>query len=203
MKKILFTVFATAFSLFVMAQEQTKQKEIGFSFKNLDEFGITYKVGTQKAMWRFNTLFLSGGENTTKYPVQGEFTSKNFGFDLMVGREFRKSVDDNFEFRYGFDLYVGKYKVTSEDKREQVAQDWRKTVIKERNYGFNLVFGFNYVFKNKLIIGVEALPNISILDGETKKSAYSGDFETEESDILGFRYGLKNSSALLTLAYRF
>ncbi len=186
-----------------MAQEKTKQKEVGLSFSNLDEFGITYKVGTQKAMWRFNTLLLTGGKNTLKYPEQAKVINNNFGFDLMVGREYRTSIDDNFEFRCGFDLSFSNYKLTHEDKTMEDSHDWRKTVSKESSYGFNLVFGFNYVFKNKLVVGVEALPNVSIIDGEIKKSAYYGDFETEKSDISGSRYGLKNSSVLLTLAYRF
>ena len=208
MKKVLFTTLAVAFSLLVMAQEKTKQKEVGLSFSNLDEFGITYKVGTQKAMWRFNTLLLTGGKTTMKYPeqyrqVRDEYSDKDFGLNLMVGREYRTSIDDNFEFRYGFDLSFSNYKLTHEDKTMEDSHDWRKTVSKESSYGFNLVFGFNYVFKNKLVVGVEALPNVSIIDGEIKKSAYYGDFETEKSDISGSRYGLKNSSVLLTLAYRF
>ena len=184
-----------------MAQEKTKQKEVGLSFSNLDEFGITYKVGTQKAMWRFNTLLLTGGKNTLKYPEQAKVINNNFGFDLMVGREYRTSIDDNFEFRCGFDIVYGYSSVKREDKTSLDTQDWMTTKNSTSKYGFNFVLGFNYTINHKLVLGAEVLPGINFQDGEVKKSYNYGNEET--TDISGSRYGLKNSSVLLTLAYRF
>jgi len=201
MKKVLFTTLAVAFSLLVMAQEKTKQKEVGLSFSNLDEFGITYKVGTQKAMWRFNTLLLTGGKNTLKYPEQAKVINNNFGFDLMVGREYRTSIDDNFEFRCGFDIVYGYSSVKREDKTSLDTQDWMTTKNSTSKYGFNFVLGFNYTINHKLVLGAEVLPGMNFQDGEVKKSYNYGNEET--TDISGFNYGLKNSYALLTLAYRF
>ncbi len=203
MRKLFLTSFAIAFSLFVMAQEKTRQKEVGLSFSNLDEFGITYKVGTQKSMWRFNTLLLTGGKNTLKYPEQAKVINNNFGFDLMVGREYRTSIDDNFEFRCGFDVVYGYSSAKREDKISLDNQDWMTSKNVKSKYGFNFVLGFNYTINHKLVLGAEVLPGINFQDGETKESYNYGNTDDETIDISGFNYGLKNSYALLTLAYRF
>ena len=45
MKKPLFA-FMLSMSAFLVAQEDTtRQKEVGLTFRNLDQFGFTYKIG--------------------------------------------------------------------------------------------------------------------------------------------------------------
>jgi hypothetical protein len=41
-----------------MAQEPVKQREIGLAFRNLHEFGLTFKTGNDKSLWRFNAVLV-------------------------------------------------------------------------------------------------------------------------------------------------
>lgn len=59
MNKITITFLAVIISLSVSAQEKTKQHEVGIAFTNVNEFGLTYKVGKSNSLWRFNTLFIN------------------------------------------------------------------------------------------------------------------------------------------------
>jgi hypothetical protein len=70
-------------SYYLMAQETVKQKEIGLVFSNLDNFGLTFKTGTDKSLWRFNTLFISGSnmDNTADSLVNNQ---SNMGFGVKI-----------------------------------------------------------------------------------------------------------------------
>ena len=65
MRKSLLILLCLSMSYFLMAQETVKLKEIGLVSSNLDDIVITFKTGTDKALWRFNTLFMSGDKIET------------------------------------------------------------------------------------------------------------------------------------------
>jgi len=83
MKKSLFILTALSMSFFLMAQGQSKQKEIGLVFNNLNNFGLTFRTGTEKALWRFNTLYLSGN-NMTQTADSSETKNISNGFGLKL-----------------------------------------------------------------------------------------------------------------------
>jgi len=62
MKKMISILVVMALVSSLFAQEKTKQREVGLAFTNFDNFGITYKIGNEKALWRYNLLFLSGNQ---------------------------------------------------------------------------------------------------------------------------------------------
>ncbi len=103
MKKLFLILFAASISLSISAQEKTKQKEIGISFKSLNNFGMTYKIGNEKSLWRFNTLLMSGS-NINEFSDSVETQRNRIGFDIMLGKEYRKSIGENLELRYGADI---------------------------------------------------------------------------------------------------
>ena len=63
MKKPFIILLFLSMPCLLLAQEKVKQKENGLTFSNLDNFGLTFRTGTDKSLWRFNTLFLSGNSN--------------------------------------------------------------------------------------------------------------------------------------------
>ena len=199
MKKVLFTTLAVAFSLLVMAQEKTKQKEVGLSFSNLDQFGIIYKVGDEKALWRFNAVSLGGSERKSENLLdsESEDTSNSFGFGLGVGREFRKVIANSLEFRYGLDLRYNYSKYENQNDNSVYNSD-----SKTNRLGLDFVVGLTYDISDKLVFGAELSPGVgySISKQTTKNS--DGDISAK-SETKNFSYGLSNSSAQLTLAYRF
>jgi hypothetical protein len=64
MKNRLLIIVLVSCSVFSFAQEsKPKTKEVGLAFSGFNSFGFTYRVGNDKALWRFNTLAISGGNN--------------------------------------------------------------------------------------------------------------------------------------------
>lgn len=182
-----------------MAQENTKQKEVGLLFRNLDNFGVSYKSGSEKALWRYNVLMISGSNSKEKSDDYTNETS-SAGISAGFGREYRKDIVENFELRYGADLSFS----YSHTKMDYEDENIRTTDIKLYQPGINLVFGLNYVVNDKLVIGVELLPSFSYRFGEsTKKNDYNNNGEEIKSDISGFYYGISNTSAAISIAYRF
>jgi len=194
MNKSLLILMTLTVSLFVTAQEKTKQKELGLVFSSLNNFGLTFKTGSNKWLWRFNTLILSG----SNFEETGDsLVSKrsNIGFSVQFGKEYRNEIVENLELRFGADLSFryNKYENDYNDKSVNDFDSFSEQTIYEP--GINLVLGLNYVIKDKFVIGAELLPSFRYRTG---KSVYG---ETE-SDISGFSYGLSNMSALLSLSYR-
>jgi hypothetical protein len=196
MKKSLMILFTLALPVFLIAQETDRQNEIGLVFNNFDNFGLTYKIGKTNSLWRFNTLFLNGSKIDEKTAV---YTNKrsSMGAGLKIGKEFRKSLAPDFEFRYGADLSF----TYSQMKTDDIDSHIERTTYKP---GVNLVFGLNYVINDKIVVGAEFLPLFSYVTGTSSTSQGSGNNGDEvNTDISGFEYGLSNSSALVSLAYRF
>jgi len=201
MKKMVMVLVCLSASYYLMAQETVKQKEIGLVFSNLDNFGLTYKTGTNKSLWRFNTLLITGNnvDNTTDSLVNKQ---SNFGFGVKIGKEFRKDLVDKLELRFGADLSFSfnqsKYDYDDKTINGHDRKDERITY----RPGINLVLGLNYEFNDHFVLGAELLPSFSYTTGSSTESNYYNDDEVK-TDISGFNYGISNTSVLLSLAYRF
>jgi hypothetical protein len=198
MKKLALSLFAFTIAIFVVAQEKPKIKEVGIVFSNLDNFGLSFKIGNEKALWRINTLLIDGGnwEETMDSAVS---KTSSIGFSFGVGREYRKTIAKNLELRYGADLSFGYHK----NKLDFNYNDEHTRLSTRTFYGprFNLVFGFNYVIKEKLIIGAEILPYFSYTFGSRVDEFSEND--KRETDISRIDYGLSNTSIMLSIGYRF
>ncbi|MBE9468379.1 MAG: hypothetical protein IMY72_08690 [Bacteroidetes bacterium] len=200
MKKIFLTLATLSFSLLVISQEVTKQKEVGLAFRNLDNFGFTFKTGTNNSLWRFNTLFING-DNIDEIEDSLTTKRKSMGFGITIGKEYRKVIVKNLEFRYGADLSFN-YRYSKYDYDDKTINNFDNS-SEQTKYtpGINLVLGINYVFNNNLIVGAEVLPYFSYSTGSVTKKHSSGD--KIKSDLSQFNYGLSNTSVLVSLAYRF
>ena len=190
-------------SYFLMAQAPVKQKEVGLVFSSLNNFGLTYKTGTDKSLWRFNTLLLSG-RNIEYVADSSENTQNSMGFEVKVGKEYRKILAENFELRYGADLSFNYSYSKYVDATTSV--NGFERLREETTYrpGVNLVLGLNYLISDKLVIGAEILPYFTYSTGTSKeKNTYSNSDEEIIKDISGFNYGLSTSSVMLSLVYRF
>lgn len=205
MKQTLLLLFCLSLSYFASAQETPelqetpKQKEVGLVFRNLDGFGLTYRTGTEKSLWRFNTVFISGGSSTSTLDDR-QNKSITTGFGLGAGKEWRKEIVQNFELRYGADLSFGFTYNKSETDDENDDQDFltKNTTFEP---GINFVFGFNYVIKEKIVFGLEVLPGVSYSTGKNVIQAPNEEDVTR--NVSGFNFGLSNSSVLLSALYRF
>ncbi len=201
MRKSLLILLCLSMSYYLMAQDTVKQKEIGLVFSNLDNFGFTFKTGTDKSLWRFNTLFISG-YNTDNTADSLVIKQSNIGFGIKIGKEYRKDLVDNLELRFGADLSFS-YNQSKYDYNDKTINDY-DSMNESTTYqpGINLVLGLNYKFNDKIVLGAELLPSLSYSTGTTiVKSHYM--VEELKTDISGFNYRLSNTSVLLSLSYRF
>jgi hypothetical protein len=176
------------------SQEVIKQKEIGISFSNFDSFGFFYRTGKPSAMWRFNSVFGSG------YSQQQEddtntYETNSFGFSVSAGREYRKILIENLEGRAGFDVALS-YQSYKNEQREYPSYT---SSSKAFTPGLNVVFGLNYIVKQRVILGAELLPGFYYTTGKITQES-SG--ETNTIDVSNIGFSLSNM-ARLTVAYRF
>ena len=164
MKKSLMFLLCFSFPYFLLAQESNKQKEIGLVFSSFDSFGLTYKTGTAKSLWRFNTLFINGSKTDKSSDLLDE-TQNAMGFGIKFGREFRKVVAGNLELRYGADISFSY--AMSKNKHDDKTEADNDIINNQTTYrpGINLMFGLNYVLKDKLVIGAEIMPGITYTTG--------------------------------------
>jgi len=186
-----------------MAQEVVKQKEIGLIFSSLDNFGITFRTGTDKSLWRFNTLLLYGGntENVADSLIQKRSSG---GFGVAIGKEYRRKIVDNLELRFGADISFN-YSQYKSDYNDKTVNNYDQ-LNQQTTYspGINIVFGFNYKLNNNFTLGAELLPNFTYTTGSsTEKYNSINNGDEVKSDISRISYGLTNTSALLSLVYRF
>lgn len=185
-----------------MAQENIKQKEIGLTFKSLSNFGLTFKTGSDSSLWRFNSLLMSG---YNRHDIKDSLVRKrsHIGFNIKLGREYRKMIAENIELRYGadisFEYHMSKYDYNDKSISDHDILDISTTY----ESGINLVFGFNYVLNGNLVIGAELLPYFSYTIDISKEKNYYHDYNEEKEVISGFNYGLSNTPVLLSVAYRF
>ncbi len=199
MKKAILLTTMVFFVTVLSAQDRIK--EAGLSFYDLDGFGLNYKVGTHEKLWRFNSLAGSIYSTEETY-LSTETERKGFGVYASVGREFRKRLADDFEFRYGFDLSFDYGRSKSESYVNDHAGIAYSEKIQGYSTGINAVFGINYLIKGKIVIGGELLPGLKYVRNSIEKHSMITN-ETQEQNNTRLNFGFGSSSILLVIAYRF
>jgi hypothetical protein len=205
MKKIILILAAALIPFSTMAQDETKVRvqEAGIGFSGLNSFALIYKIGNQKSLWRFNTLFIQS-QNSNEEADSLTKESRYFSYGLKAGKEFRKTIATNLELRYGADVTFDYSYRKQENIDISTGNDYEENYLYEvyrYSPGIGLVFGLNYVVKEKLVIGAEILPYFQYDLGKTTGGARQpSEVTTDES---GFSYGLSNQSVLLSILYRF
>jgi len=190
------------FPLFSKAQEVKRIQEVGLTFSSFnifESFGITYRVGTEKGLWRFNALFIDINSLEETQSIIGIKTS-NINFGLRVGRESRTLLTNKLEFRVGGDLG---FRYNYNSSTQQTINGLDESTIRTINIypGINGVFGFNYIINKNLILGGELLPSWNLRIG-TRENIVQGQV-VQTTEYWGTSFGLSNNGILLSLAYRF
>lgn len=195
MKKVIIITFAVTLSIVSYGQSQ---KEAGIAFSNLNSFGVFYRVGSPKSLWRFSVLNVTQNSQTQSSSTQ-EITTSGSSFSIRIGNEFRKPMTDQLNFRIGGDLMFN-YSTTTSDRNDKTTANfdtYSKTT--SSGPGLNLVLGLNYKIKS-ILIGAEILPYFRYSKG---KSTDRNNGTETTSDVSGTSYGFTSGSALLSVAYQF
>lgn len=201
MKKLIIIITILFAMLSVSAQEKVKQQEIGLVFQNLNNFGVTYKFGYQKSMWRLKSIYGGMSNYTKKDDTSKDSNSANY-FGLGFGKQFTASIDDNLDFIYGMDISgsLMNYKNIDSFSESDLEKTDENTMY---TAGINLVLGFNYVLNERFVFGAEVLPGVSYSsENRNIKDEFNPSNDYEYKDT-GFDIGFSSSSASLSIAYRF
>jgi hypothetical protein len=182
---------------------QDRIKEIGLTLQSFDDFGLNYKVGRPDALWRFNSMFFSGWKLESTNDSGSENINKSFGIGVGIGREFRKPLVENLQFRYGVDIT---FSYSAGETRTDVPNDPyynQTTNRKQYSPGVAFVLGLNYVIKEKMVIGAEMLPVIYYSISKSDSDFDNSDDRDSHSEMSGFGFEGSLSTVVVTLAYRF
>jgi len=201
MKKLFLMLAVLFFALSINAQEKVKQQEVGLIFSGLNSFGLTYRIGSNKSLWRFQTLFFKGSSSSDALADSLFNEKSSIMLTARVGKEFRANILEKLEFRYGGDILFGFSE--NKSKRNDISRFDRDNLDKNTAYsvGINLMIGLNYVFNNRLVIGAELLPSVRYTKTIRVDQNTIGDEIKREGN--GITYGISNNSARLSVLFRF
>jgi hypothetical protein len=174
------------------------RKEVGIEFRNLDYFGVTYRTGTEQALWRISGFSIGASKDESYGSGTVIYTSSSAGVSLQFGREFRKAITDKFQFRYGLDLSYS-YTVTSSNYDSPSSHT--KLTVGVSRPGVVGVLGANVLINEHFLVGAELQPQISYKIGHQKEENLMDGSETNR-DIPGFEFWVRDLLAL-SVIYRF
>jgi len=188
MKKFIACSFAILIFGNLFSQENpTKTKEIGLVFSSLNSFGLRYKCGNEKTLFRITALVLNGTNTTNDYSNYSynnvsdavpSSSSKTLGGGLNIGIEKRKQINDKFYFFYGADLInsynenktttytpstssIGVYANGTYTMRSTILNNSSDTHSWTMSSGIGILIGAAYRISNSFSIAAELLPNVS------------------------------------------
>jgi hypothetical protein len=172
----------------VYSQEKNTSREIGLHFNNFDSFGIRYKFGNEKRIFRLtgislNTRSISQNRNITNEPISD---NTNFGVRLNFGVEYPIKIADNLNFFYGGEL-SGAY---SHNKIEFTNNNSNKLNVYSAGIGF--ILGFSHNIKSNILLSAEIIPSFVYTNSEN-----------DENNSTEFAFELSNNFAGITLGYKF
>jgi hypothetical protein len=200
MRKILILFICISTISLTNAQEIVKQKEVGIIFNNFDSFGLTFRTGDSKSLWRFTALNISG-QNSINNMDSALNKQKSYGVGIKLGKEFRKSISENLDFRIGADVSFS-FSQSIYDRIDQTISNGSnyKDVLTRYSPGVNLVIGFNYKINKDLIFGAEVLPGFIYTTGTETGNINGKEVNTK---IENSNFGLSTNSVSLSLLYKF
>lgn len=193
--------------------------EVGLALPNLSilgQVGLIYRVGNEKALWRFGAFSFTGSKVDGRSDSTRDLESEGFSAKITAGREYRKKLAEKLEFRYGTDL---SFAFTTQKSRTEStiydpnSDEFLYTTKSQNNVtsytpGVVIVLGFNYNLSNKIILGAEIKPSVRYNYRENKRqSVIITETESQNQEDLqtsnGLSYGFSNNSVLLSIVYQF
>ncbi len=186
--------------LFAQESPPIHYKQFGFNFSSLNSFGLHFKTGNEKTLFRLNLLALDLGQNSEWGRPQDsiDLKSSSFGFGIRAGFEKHIPVAARFDFIWGIEAGINmnyqKMKQHGIYYNDYETSSWSVAPL------IDVVLGATYTISDHLVFGAEITPGIRYSFGKTKSTYPNNTIETTDSD---FSFGFSNNSANLSVAYRF
>lgn len=199
MKKTTLLLLFLGLLLQASAQEKTKRHEIGLSMSDFNSFGVVYRFGNEKSLWRIATLntFIRRRETTSDISITED---KDTSFGLRIGKEFRQKIDEKNQFRWGFDVSYSYLKDQRDFRSLTLSNLDRTRRFTENVVGLHAVLGMNFSIGDRLLLGVELLPAFRYEFGndyeEFVNPTYVNDFDRDD-----LQFSLSNDGAIIVFTY--
>jgi hypothetical protein len=197
MKKFLpFMILFSCLSGSLTAQDnQTKIREVGVLFNNTDNFGITFKKGSEKSLFRLSLLSMNTLSDNTKKASESYDKQRSIGFGINLGFENRKPITEKLYYYSGLD-FKSSYSFNSEKLVQTISEHktWNFTS------GIGLIIGLSYKLNSDINISAEVVPSVLYSYGEIISSV---NYVTSDEVHSGVNIGFGNQGAGITLSYRF
>jgi hypothetical protein len=193
MKKSISLIIVLALVSFLAKAQDVNSKisELGFSITG-SQFGVRYKTGNEKTIFRLTLLSLYGNSNWNE-SQSSDSKSNQQGIGFNVGFEKRKPIAENISFYLGSDILTSFDSYRS--KIESSGGTYNNSTL---TAGLGFVIGVNFKISDRVNISTEAVP--SVIYSHTKNESES-QFGDTESTSNGLNYGLSTQGINVTLSF--
>lgn len=194
---VLLLLYVFSFAV-VYAQNEIpnlKKKELALSVQSFNQYdyGVSYKFGNKKILWRFDALTLQNN-NFNEEREEAHTKRTNFNLNFNFGVEFIKPIKDKFEFRYGGGVYVGHALSSTTIDNLMVIDEERENKSSVFYTGVRGTLGFHYKLNDVINIGAESTLRAGY---EIRKTTRTVGRLLEKISIRGFNFNTSNTPALI------
>ena len=200
---ILFTMLFAVMScgLFAQQEKPLHYYQLGLNFSSLNSFGVHFKTGSEKTLFRATLLSLNLVNGSTEGRPRDSIDSKitSYGAGLRVGFERHVPVFARLNFIWGIEAGFNYTYQKQDQNLTGIYNDITRTSWTMAPM-VDVVLGLTYTLSDHLVFGAELAPYVQYSFGKINSKTYSA---TTESTAKSFNFGFTNGAANLTLAYRF
>jgi len=208
MKKL--TPYFTMLFIFISCGTYAQQEkphhvnQVGLNFSSLNSFGLHYKTGGEKTLFRLTLLSLNLGTSSIWGRSQDsiDYKERQYGAGFRLGFERRVPIVSHLAFIWG--LEAGCNFNYAYQKRESIyVYNNAESVGWSLIPMIDVVLGLTYTIADHFVIGAEIAPYLGYTYGKTNITNYTPDTRKIEETTSGFNFGVSNNFASISLAYRF
>ncbi len=194
-----------SYSLFAQQETHPHVYQAGLSFSSHNNFGLNFKTGNERTLFRVTLLSASMGLSSDHGRTQDSIDIKtsSAGAGFRIGFEKHIPVYHSFHFIWGLEAGGSySYNKMKQDMSGTIndyeSATWKITPMAD------LVLGLTYTLSDHLVLGVEIAPSLQYSFGKVKttNNGSGSPIETVKSTS-SVSFGFYNNPTTLTLAYRF
>lgn len=178
----------------------TKIRVVGINFSSFNSFGVHFKAGSRKTLFRMSLVTLNGNISKTWGRAEDSLNQRqgSYGAGFRAGFEKPLQITKNLDFTWG--LEAGCAYQYDHSNWGSITPD-SKTVSWRVSPGLYALLGVTYTLKEHLVFGVEITPGIWDSYGKQTVTYNGNTTEVRMTNSLGF--GFSTNFASLTVSYRF
>ena len=166
-----FTMLFAAVScgLFAQQEKPLHYYQVGINFSSLNSFGLDFKTGSEKTLFRMSLLSLNLSQDASRGRTQDSIDIKNqsYGFGVRFGFEKHVPVAPRFNFIWGLGL-GGDYNYQKQNQETPYYYNNHDITTWSLTPQIFVIAGVTYTVGDHLVIGAEITPGIRYTYGLTK-----------------------------------